>query len=745
MRQIDRFLLVAACACFVASSVIAADSPAPASKPFDVTNILPPAKLTKQLFDELINKMLDVAVMVEKQDPEAAKAIRAALDKAKQEFISENMGQVMDLLNKSINSAFIKEKDVQKALDEVLRILREGDANPNAREEYLNWLRDMKEKIGAMIEKQKDLERQSAENISPASKEMAGLMQELDSIVKAQEGLLDQTQKLQQTDPDIKNISDLRDEIDGLIARQDAMTDDTARAPIDKRPALGKLQDKIGDDTQGVKEKLDTLAKDDKVAAMLEKAGANKDALADAAKNTGLAKQGMKEASDALGKSDAAKAADPQTQAGVDLRAAKKALDDAIAKAGEKTPAGEIGKNQQALAEQTAKLGEKVQNTAAKAGQKADSANMKNASGQMSKASEQLSGQNASKAGENQKKALEELKGKKVELAQLQRKLEEKKPTTPAEQKPPQDEITKDSQAAAEDMANQAKKQGNQESPGQQNMQNASKNSSKASEGLGQNKPSDANEEQKKAIDEMQKAQDEIARAIDEEESKKDEEKLAKIDQLLTAALEKQKAMSASTVSTYAKRTGDKEYDRREIGELTALSDGEGKLQGDIGKVKKMLDDEKATVVFPVVLKDVMDKLGNVQKKLADKDAGQLTQAIQTQIEQTLEELVNSIRKQLAEHRDRAKGGGGPSGGGGGKGKQPLVPPIAELKMLRTMELQIAGITKLLDKQVVSGELPKEKAAVEFKTVTDRQKEVQRLAEEMKKKLSGPAGPKDGF
>lgn len=732
--KLNRLVVLGAVACLaMAAAVMGQDTPTSKAST-DVSGIVAPVKLSKAQFDELVKLMEKVATAIEKQDAESAKAIRAAMTKAGEEFISDNMGEVVKLLNESLLKASKKEADIQKSLDEVLRILREGAIDPNAREKYLEWLKKMKEDIGKMIEQQKDLEKQSAETMSPASKEMADLMKELEAIVKNQENMLDQTQKLGEPDAEIKKLADARDKIDELLEKQEKLNDATDKAPIGERPAIGKAQDKLGEQAQQLKDVLDNLAKDDKVGSMLEKTGAGKEAVSKASEKTGQAKGEMSKASDALSKSDANKAGDPQKQATIDLKDAKKALEDAIAKAGEKTPAGEMAKEQQKLADQTAKLGDKVEATAAKAGQKASGANMQSASGQMSKASQQMSGQNSPKAADHQKKALEELKAKKTELAQLQRKIDEKKPTTPADQKPKQDEITQESEKANEEMKKQGEKMG-QESPGQQNMQNASKNSSKASQGLSQNKPDDANKDQKKTLDDLQKAQDELDKAIAEEEDKKDEDKLAQIDKMLTDMLEKQRVISGATSATYAKRTGEKDYGRQETIQLTAQSDGEGKLSEDNQKVLKLLDDEKKSVVFPVILRDVNDKLLDTQKKLADKEAGVLTQATQAEIEQSLDDLINAVRKQLAEHRLKKKGGGGGQGGQGGGGKPPLVPPLAELKMLLTKENQLVARTKVINAGTDAGKITKDQAAAEHKKLSDDQKKVQKLTDDLKAKL----------
>jgi hypothetical protein len=122
-----------------------------------------------------------------------------------------------------------------------------------------------------------------------------------------------------------------------------------------------------------------------------------------------------------------------------------------------------------------------------------------------------------------------------------------------------------------------------------------------------------------------------------------------------------------------------------------------------------------------------------LQRRLSDKDAGTLTQAVQTEIEKNLGAMIDSIKESLLDRREKKKSGGG---GGGGGGKQPLVPPIAELKMLRMMQLQINSRTSVLDQQAAAKALPKDQLDQQAKELAEREAKVQKLAKETADKIS---------
>ena len=211
-------------------------------------------------------------------------------------------------------------------------------------------------------------------------------------------------------------------------------------------------------------------------------------------------------------------------------------------------------------------------------------------------------------------------------------------------------------------------------------------------------------------------------------------EALTQIDQILRGILEAQRKLTKDTTELHAGRKGQ-EYDRLELGKLADLSDGEGEQGEKVGKVLKMVKDEGTTAVFPLVLDETKAELANVQKLLAQKKAGPLTQSIQKEIEKNLEEMIEALQKEIR----RRKGGGG----GGGGGRPPLVPPVAELKMLRTLQRQINRRTLTLDAAKRGGSAAGIDMRLLHKIVSDREKRLAEMTKTLNEKTSRgrPSGP----
>ena len=352
----------------------------------------------------------------------------------------------------------------------------------------------------------------------------------------------------------------------------------------------------------------------------------------------------------------------------------------------------------------------------------------------MEKAAQELGDRRREPAVEQQKKAIAELEDQKYKIGELKRRIEEKAAKPMDKQAGEQGELADRTEKLGKQMGDQDK------TPGQPSVSSASKSMAGASKQLGKGKAGEANEDQKKAIEDLQKAREELADAIEQEQEIAQAEQLAKIDQLLQKILDRQVKISASTKAVHGHRAAKKPHYRRpEQLKLTEMSNGEGRLAADIKRIRDMLLKEGNTVVFPEVLREVRGDLQDVQKLLSSQDAGPFAQGLQQEIERSLQEMIDAIRKELAERRRKQQGGGGQCQGGGGK--QPLVPPIAELKMLRTLQLGINRRTRLLNKQQEAKQVAGEKAAAEHKKLGERQESVRKMAESLKEKMMRrPAG-----
>ncbi len=698
-------------------------------------------RFTREQFIKFTGKMLEAAELLEKSDPETAKAIIAAVNHAQAAFVDSNMEEVAKYLQEGLTTlAGQTEEGVVKELQEMLKVLRMGILNTDERMARLEkWKRQL-ENIRDTIKKETVLEHGSelAMNADEISNEMQAIEKELKDVIAEQKNLIAASTRLDPPSEQVKKLAGLREELRELILRQQKLIEAVENSTIAKLIIIGEAQLRLSEKTDELQAKLVAASGDETLAKSLAAVDVAADKLAQAGKNVGMASGEMKIAAESLKKSDGEGAADPQEQAVVDLKAALAILDEAVSKSVAGTPADNARKQQEDLSKRTEELARRVTKVADRAGMESDTSNLMKAIDEMNQAADALGSQNGEKASEHQKEAVKQLEDDQPKLAQLKRRVLDKAKEPKEKQAKDQDDLAERTNKLAEQMKGE---KDSDSTPGQSSVKNAGENMKKAAGKLGDGKSGDANKDQDQSLEDLKKAEDTLKEAIVDEEDKLQAESLQKIDDLLQKILKSQKTITKDTKDTYAKRTGPEKYERAELVKLTELSRSEGRLSDDVKVVLDMLIKDGSTVVFPEALKQVQSDLQEVQKLLSENRADELTQAMQEDIERSLQDMIDAIRKELTNRR-RQQGASG-SGGGGGGGGGPLVPPLAELKLLRLMQLQIERRTESLNKQVADKTINDTESARQHRLLAEKQKNVTKMTNDIDMKLKGGHGGGD--
>ncbi|MGN6369671.1 MAG: hypothetical protein ACTHN5_15535, partial [Phycisphaerae bacterium] len=142
----------------------------------------------------------------------------------------------------------------------------------------------------------------------------------------------------------------------------------------------------------------------------------------------------------------------------------------------------------------------------------------------------------------------------------------------------------------------------------------------------------------------------------------------------------------------------DKQVSRLDPFQLLKLAAKQGGLAGQIEGLSK--DDRlKDFAVIVWMNKQIADSMHTSQKGLRASDMGrELADAQQNAIDR-IQDIIDALKEEQKRQSDfRNDNGGG--GGGGGGGKQPLVPPLAQLKLLKAMQLVVNGKTVEIDRSI---------------------------------------------
>jgi len=720
-----------------ASGVALAQEAPKDSKPPEKDPQLVAAAEQEKFIQEQVNalKMLmkTYAESIKKDQPDIAAAFIQAADEVDSKKLMDDLGKAIVAMEKNqAGDAHETQKDVVAKMKEILATLRNGKA-PDKK--ALDEMKETSKAISDLIEEQKKaMDKQHAVNNADALKKlMADAIAELGEIKKAQENLLKETLNMGEGDAGLRKLGELKAQIDKMIEVQKDLRDKTDKDEIGKLALDGERQRDLSKVADQVGKDLADAAKDPKIIESLNKGGADPKAADVAAASTKNASGNMKTAADGLTKStskDADLAAKDQDQALNNLEKAQKALADALAKAGGKTPADGIAKKQDDLKNRLDKVNQTVKDISAQTGQRTDTSKCEGAASDMAKAGENLKGQNPKAAAENQKDAIKKLSDDEVrKLAELSRKLDEMvKASDKDAQK--QGQIAKKSEEIANKMGQKSEKIPNG-MPGKDKMSQAQKSASSAADKIkkgagkgGQGGECDQDEAKKK----MEEAKKDLDDAIAQLEEQKQDQAIAKIIDMLGKMLETQKAATSDTRTLDGKKADGKAWTRPEELAVAKLSTQEGTLGDESTKIIKMLTEEGTTAVFPRVLKQVEVDLRDLQNMLGEKQTGELTQAIQGSVEKNIQGMIDALKKEQG-YRKKA---GNCCGGGC---KPPLVPPEAELKMLRNLQLDINGRTVSVATLKEKNVLPAETIKKQHENLSIKQKEVETMTIDLKNKM----------
>ena len=355
-------------------------------------------------------------------------------------------------------------------------------------------------------------------------------------------------------------------------------------------------------------------------------------------------------------------------------------------------------------------------------------------------AEQRLSGGEAEEAKENQQQALnalneavEELKKERERIANL--------PPEATEALAEEQLETRDRTAQLDDQMKTApsaspteagESSSSQSSPGQSQIAKAQQQMQNAANRLQNQDAEGANREQNEAIKNLNEALEEIEDRLSQLKEETQEEKLARLGARFTEMLARQQVVSAQTLELDEKQIATGTLRRSDRLALAKLAAEENALAEMSQEAYDLLVEDGTSVVFPRIVEDLKTDLQQCADGLKKQRTDSLTQLVQSEVETTLEELISALQRAQKEKQENDEGGG--SSGGGGGGNQPLLPPSAELKALRSAQMRVNRRTKQVDqlREVITTD-PQIRA--EIQNLFGRQAKIVEMTDEMIEKM----------
>ena len=115
------------------------------------------------------------------------------------------------------------------------------------------------------------------------------------------------------------------------------------------------------------------------------------------------------------------------------------------------------------------------------------------------------------------------------------------------------------------------------------------------------------------------------------------------------------------------------------------------KIAGEADRCLTLLLEEGSSIAFPEVVEQLRDDMEEVSARLGQTKVDRITQGLEEEIIGTLEELIEALQQA---QQDMEEGRPGMPGQPGEGEDPPLVDVLAELKMIRSLQLRVNSRTK---------------------------------------------------
>jgi hypothetical protein len=275
----------------------------------------------------------------------------------------------------------------------------------------------------------------------------------------------------------------------------------------------------------------------------------------------------------------------------------------------------------------------------------------------------------------------------------------------------------------------QGEEESSDETPGRPELEKARDEMRRAIEDLEKKAKGKAGEKQDEAVRQLIAAKEkleEILRQLREEERGR---QLAALEARFQRMLAMELKVYDGTVRLGKIAPEHREPRHREIARDLASKQDEVDLEAS--KTLNLLREEGSAVAFKEAVEQMREDMRLASRRLAREDAGDLTQAVEKDIIDALQEMIAAVQKEMEkQEQQKSQDGQQP-----GQPQEPgLLDQIAELKMLKSLQMRVNQRTRRLG-DVVRGAngTPGEAASDpelldQLRNLAERQARIQRAA-----------------
>ncbi len=393
----------------------------------------------------------------------------------------------------------------------------------------------------------------------------------------------------------------------------------------------------------------------------------------------------MREASAGARRESPAEAREDATRAGEALEKAQAALEAARGKAASST-ASETAAGQRALAKRVGELTSSAREGSMDAESSAAVEDrLREAERAMERAAGDIEAGKSASAAEAQRQALEAL----TRAQQASR--DGVRPTTP-EDRSRAEELAREQGRIREEILRLAKRDQEKKNPeASAGLDRARKSAAEAESELREGELDEAERSEREVERELERAREELEKEEEQYERLRQEELLFRITEELRSALASHREQMAATTEIAAVLRENDRPSRAQRLRLRRIAREEEVLAERSGKMALALEGEESAVSAEI-LRQIQSDLADIAAELSDDGDVLVTErvmALQRDVEERFEWLLESLAEEQRRREEENERGQEREQQEEEQTENRLVPPQAELKLLRRMEIEI--------------------------------------------------------
>lgn len=232
-----------------------------------------------------------------------------------------------------------------------------------------------------------------------------------------------------------------------------------------------------------------------------------------------------------------------------------------------------------------------------------------------------------------------------------------------------------------------------EQTPGRENIEAAKNLMQEALKQLKKQQREQAVDQQDAALSQLQKAARELEEMLKQLREEEKEMILATLEARFQRLLALQIQINEGTVDLAA--TPREEWLDNAVSQCRDLSQQQADLTRECSQTTALIREDGTSVSILVSMEDIESDMGSVSELLRDTKTGALTQSIQQDIKEALEELIKATQAEMEEMKSEQRQQQQQQANN--QKKPPLVELMAEIRVLRSLQLRVNRRTKTVN------------------------------------------------